>query len=77
MGINLKIKEFSENLVDVINKSELPSGVVRLVLGNALEEVVKCHINDLQKEVAEIELTNCDRKNNGLDQDLQQNQLGE
>lgn len=77
MGINLKIKEFSENLVDVINKSELPSGVVRLVLSNALEEVARCHINDLQKEVAEIELADCNRENNGLGQDLQQNQLGE
>lgn len=77
MGINLKIKEFSENLVDVINKSDLPSGVVRMVLSNALDEVVKCHINDLQKEAEEVELANRDRENNGLGEDLQQNQLGE
>lgn len=64
MGINLKIKEFSQNLVEVINKSELPSGVALLVLSNALEEVAKCHEQDLQRELVEkeeeaIEHTDC------------------
>lgn len=67
MGINLKIKEFSQNLVDVINNSELPSGVALLVLSNALEEVAKYHEQDLQRELVEkeeeaIEHTDCSQE---------------
>ena len=50
MGINTATKKFKEDLVDVINKSGLPSCIVEMVLDNALGAVRQKVALDLQAE---------------------------
>lgn len=50
MGINTATKKFKEDLVDVINKSGLPSCIVEMVLDNALGAVRQKVAMDLQAE---------------------------
>lgn len=50
MGINTATKKFKEDLVDVINKSGLPSCVVEMVLDNVLVVVRQKVAMDLQAE---------------------------
>ena len=57
MGINTATKKFKEDLVEVINKSGLPSCIVEMVLDNALGAVRQKVAMDLQAE-AESEVKN-------------------
>ena len=57
MGINTATKKFKEDLVDVINKSGLPSCIVEMVLDGALGAVRQKVAMDLQAE-AEIDAKN-------------------
>lgn len=50
MGINTATKKFKEDLVDVINKSGLPSCIVEMVLDSALGAVRQKVAMDLQAE---------------------------
>lgn len=50
MGINTATKKFKQDLVDVINKSGLPSCIVEMVLDNALGAVRQKVALDLQAE---------------------------
>lgn len=50
MGINTATKKFKEDLIDVINKSGLPSCIVEMVLDNALGAVRQKVAMDLQAE---------------------------
>jgi len=50
LGINTATKKFKQDLVDVINKSGLPSCIVEMVLDNALGAVRQKVALDLQAE---------------------------
>ena len=50
-GINLVLHEFEEAMANVINHSNLPICLVRLVLERLLNEVTKLEENALQQEI--------------------------
>lgn len=50
-GINLSLHDFEEAMTNVINHSNLPVCVVRLVLERLLNEVGKLEENALQQEI--------------------------
>lgn len=50
-GINLVLHEFEEAMANVINHSNLPICLVRLVLERLLTEVTKLEENALQQEI--------------------------
>lgn len=50
MGINTATKKFKEDLVDVINKSGLPSCIIEMVLDGALGAVRQKVAIDLRTE---------------------------
>ena len=50
-GINLVLHEFEEAMANVINQSNLPVCLVRLVLERLLTEVTKLEENALQQEI--------------------------
>lgn len=50
-GINLVLHEFEESMANVINQSNLPICLVRLVLERLLTEVTKLEENALQQEI--------------------------
>jgi hypothetical protein len=50
-GINLALHEFEESMTNVINHSNLPICLVRLVLERLLNEIGKLEENALQQEI--------------------------
>ena len=50
-GINLSLHEFEESMANVINHSNLPICLVRLVLERLLNEIAKLEETALQQEI--------------------------
>jgi hypothetical protein len=69
MGFNLKVKAFNEELVGLINRSDLPPIVVRYALSDALSAV-----NTLTEQEIENELKEEGEKSG---ESIQPNQLAE
>lgn len=54
MGINLKIEQFHNELVNCINNSGLPSGVIRLELSQIMAAVESEHAKQIEAELNEL-----------------------
>lgn len=52
--MNLKIKQFEDALIQLIDASELPVEAVRLILANTLMKVEQVSIQAIEKEFEEI-----------------------
>ena len=52
--MNLKIKQFEQRLIELINDSELPAEAVRLVILNTYHEVERIAEEAVQKELQEV-----------------------
>ncbi len=54
-GINLKIEDFKNEIVNLINGYDLPAVVVKQVVGELYNEVCIITNNTIQKELEEYE----------------------
>lgn len=54
-GINLKISDFKDEIVNLINSYNLPAIVVKQVMGELYNEVCVVTNNTIQKEVEEYQ----------------------
>ena len=52
--MNLKMKQFEDALIQLIDASELPVEAVRLILANTLMKVEQVSIQAIEKELEEI-----------------------
>lgn len=52
--MNLKIKQFEQRLIELINDSELPAEAVRLIILNTYHEVERIAEEAVQKELQEV-----------------------
>lgn len=53
MGINTKINQFKNNMVNVINESGMPPAVIKIVLENIINQIDIIEKTELEKEAKE------------------------
>lgn len=53
MGINTAINNFEAELVDLVNRYQIPIGCKRVVLASVLQKVEEVNEQAIQKEAAE------------------------
>lgn len=52
--MNLQIEQFKQDLQSLIGQSQLPVGVVSLILHQMIDEIDKMYFEQLQKEISEL-----------------------
>lgn len=52
-SINIVIEETKQNLANVINNSELPMGIIELIINDIQNQVINAKNNQLSQEIEE------------------------
>ena len=63
-GLNTLIEELHNNLINDVNKSQLPVGIIYFVIKDVFSEVEKGYMQELKAESLNIQLSDEEEKNN-------------
>jgi len=62
MGVNILIKEFEDELVNLFNNSGLPIGIKRSIYYNVLHSIDKANEQAIQNELIDEAAANADQE---------------
>ena len=67
--MNTQIETFKQSLYDIINNSQLPVGVVKLILQNTLNDITNLYNQFLQQQAQSINTQNQPIREEELDEE--------